>query len=110
MRIPAWERENFRLNKGNIFPSRKSLISDILAGEGENRETFFYGVGLNQSAVYCFSGTEKARFKRALPGLNQLGVHSSSVAEQASCTAYSCSGLNKLGVDSFLQGLNKQDE
>ncbi len=35
MRIPAWERENFRLNKGNILPSRKSLVSDIPAGEAK---------------------------------------------------------------------------
>ncbi len=41
MRIPAWERENFRLNKGNIFPSRKSLVSDIPAGEGKTAKLFF---------------------------------------------------------------------
>jgi hypothetical protein len=46
VRIPAWERENFRLNKGNIFPSGKSLVSDIPAGGRENRETFFYGVSI----------------------------------------------------------------
>ncbi len=44
VRIPAWERENFRLNKGNIFPSRKSLVNDIPAGRRENRKTFSYGV------------------------------------------------------------------
>ncbi len=44
MRTLAWERENFRLKKGNIFPSTKSLVSDIPAGGRENRETFFYGV------------------------------------------------------------------
>jgi hypothetical protein len=47
VRIPAWERENFRLKKGNIFPSRKSLISDIPAGGRENRKTFFYGAEMN---------------------------------------------------------------
>jgi hypothetical protein len=41
VRIPAWERENFRLNKGNIFPSRKSLVSDIPAGEGKTAKPFF---------------------------------------------------------------------
>jgi hypothetical protein len=41
VRIPAWERENFRLNKGNIFPSRKSLVSDIPAGEGKTAKHFF---------------------------------------------------------------------
>ncbi len=41
MRIPAWERENFRLNKGNIVPSRKSLVSDIPAGEGKTAKPFF---------------------------------------------------------------------
>ncbi len=41
MRIPAWEREYFRLNKGNIFPSRKSLVSDIPAGEGKTAKHFF---------------------------------------------------------------------
>ena len=41
MRIPAWERENFRLNKGNIFPSRKSLVSDIPSGEGKTAKHFF---------------------------------------------------------------------
>ncbi len=41
MKIPAWERENFRLNKGNIFPSRKSLVSDIPAGEGKTAKPFF---------------------------------------------------------------------
>ena len=41
MRISAWERENFRLNKGNIFPSRKSLVSDIPAGEGKTAKPFF---------------------------------------------------------------------
>jgi hypothetical protein len=35
VRIPAWERENFRLKKGNIFPSIKSLVSDIPLGEGK---------------------------------------------------------------------------
>ncbi len=40
MRIPAWERENFRLKKGNIFPSRKSLVSDIPAGEGKTAKPF----------------------------------------------------------------------
>jgi hypothetical protein len=44
VRIPALERENFRLSKGYIFLSRKSLVSDIPAGGRENRETFFYGV------------------------------------------------------------------
>jgi hypothetical protein len=34
-------------NQGNIFPSRKSLVSDIPAGGRENRETFFYGVGIS---------------------------------------------------------------
>ncbi len=29
----------------SVFPSRKSLVSDIPAGGRENRETFFYGVG-----------------------------------------------------------------
>jgi hypothetical protein len=37
----AWERENFRLSKGNIFPSRKSLVSDIPAGEGKTAKPFF---------------------------------------------------------------------
>ncbi len=32
--------ENFRLNKGNIFPSRKSLVSDIPAGEGKTAKPF----------------------------------------------------------------------
>ncbi len=41
MSIPARERENFRLNKGNIFPSRKSLVSDIPAGEGKTAKLFF---------------------------------------------------------------------
>ncbi len=41
MRILAWERENFRLNKGNIFPSRKSLVSDIPAEEGKTAKHFF---------------------------------------------------------------------
>ncbi len=41
VRIPAWERENFRLNKGNIFPSIKSLVSDILSGEGKTAKHFF---------------------------------------------------------------------
>jgi hypothetical protein len=41
VRIPAGERENFRLNKGNIFPSRKSLVSDIPAGEGKTAKHFF---------------------------------------------------------------------
>ncbi len=41
MRIPAWERENFRLNKGNIFPSKKSLVSDIPSGEGKTAKHFF---------------------------------------------------------------------
>ncbi len=41
MRIPAWEREKFRLNKGNIFPSRKSLVSDIPSGEGKTAKPFF---------------------------------------------------------------------
>ncbi len=36
-------RENFRLYKGNIFPSRKRRVSDIPAGGRENRKTFFYG-------------------------------------------------------------------
>ncbi len=40
MRIPAWERENFRLNKGNIFPSRNSLVSDIPSGEGKTAKHF----------------------------------------------------------------------
>jgi hypothetical protein len=44
VRIPACERENFRLNKGNIFPSRKSLVSDIPAEEGKTAKPFFYGV------------------------------------------------------------------
>jgi hypothetical protein len=41
VRIPAWERENFRLNKGNIFPSIKSLVSDIPSGEGKTAKHFF---------------------------------------------------------------------
>ncbi len=41
MRIPAWERENFRLNKGNIFPPRKILVSDIPSGEGKTAKPFF---------------------------------------------------------------------
>jgi hypothetical protein len=41
VRIPAWERENFRLNKVNIFPSRKSLVSDIPAGEGKTAKPLF---------------------------------------------------------------------
>jgi hypothetical protein len=41
VKIPAWERENFRLNKGNIFPSRKSLVSDIPSGEGKTANPFF---------------------------------------------------------------------
>ncbi len=41
MRVPAWERENFRLNKGNIFPSIKSLVSDIPSGEGKTAKHFF---------------------------------------------------------------------
>jgi hypothetical protein len=41
VRIPARVRENFRLNKGNIFPSRKSLVSDIPAGEGKTAKLFF---------------------------------------------------------------------
>jgi hypothetical protein len=41
VRIQAWEREKFRLNKGNIFPSRKSLVSDIPAGEGKTAKPFF---------------------------------------------------------------------
>ncbi len=41
MRIPAWERENFRLNKGNIFPSSKSLVSDIPPWEGKTAKPFF---------------------------------------------------------------------
>ncbi len=41
MRTPAWERENFRLHKGNIFPSRKSLVSDIPSGEGKTAKHFF---------------------------------------------------------------------
>jgi hypothetical protein len=45
--------KNFRLNKGNIFPSRKSLVSDIPAGGRENRETFFYGVGQALDCVLC---------------------------------------------------------
>jgi hypothetical protein len=41
VRIPAWERENFRLYKGNIFPSRKSLVCDIPAGEGKTAKLIF---------------------------------------------------------------------
>ena len=37
--------ENFRLYKGNVFPSRKSLVSDIPAGEGKIAKSFFM--------VYC---------------------------------------------------------
>ncbi len=54
MRIPAWERENFRLNKGNIFPSRKSLVSDIPAGEGKTAKPFFYGVLKSFHAKLCY--------------------------------------------------------
>ncbi len=45
MRIPGWERGNFRLNKGNIFPSRKSLVSDIPAREGKTAN-LYYGVAI----------------------------------------------------------------
>jgi hypothetical protein len=38
--IAAWESEKCRLNKGNIFPSRKSLVSDIPAGEGKTAKPF----------------------------------------------------------------------
>ncbi len=52
MRIPAWERENFRLNKGNIFPSRKSLVSDIPSGEGKTAKHFFtVYLTINKEAV-----------------------------------------------------------
>jgi hypothetical protein len=55
VRIPAWERENFRLNKGNIFPYRKSLVSDIPAGKGETAKPFFtvYVVTKRESVKYC---------------------------------------------------------
>jgi hypothetical protein len=36
--------ENFRLYKGNIIPSRKSVVSDIPAGEGKTAKSFFYCV------------------------------------------------------------------
>jgi len=38
VRIPGWEKEypgNSRLHKGNIFPARKILVSDIPAGSRE---------------------------------------------------------------------------
>ncbi len=40
--------ENCRLNKGNIFPSIKSLVSDIPAGEGKTAKPFFYGAVYHQ--------------------------------------------------------------
>ncbi len=43
MKFPGWERDiwqNFRLYKGNIFPSRKSVVSDIPAGEGKTAKSF----------------------------------------------------------------------
>ncbi len=48
MRIPAWERENFRLIKGNIFQSSKSLVSDIPAGEGKTAKPFFTVIPYSQ--------------------------------------------------------------
>jgi hypothetical protein len=52
---PALKRENFRPNKGNIFPSIKSLVSDIPAGGRENRETFFTVYAcLSKSLYYYF--------------------------------------------------------
>jgi hypothetical protein len=53
VRISAWERENFRLNKGNIFPSIKSLVSDIPAEEGKTAKPFFTVKGL----IKGFKGT-----------------------------------------------------
>ncbi len=53
MRIPAWERENFRLNKGNIFPSRKSLVSDIPAGEGKTAKHFFTVYSQKNAFLRC---------------------------------------------------------
>jgi hypothetical protein len=42
--------ENFRLYKGNIFPDRKSLVSDPPAGEGKTVKPYFtvYETSVNQ--------------------------------------------------------------
>jgi hypothetical protein len=57
VKVNIWE--NFRLYKGNIFPSRKSVVSDIPAGEGKTAKSFFtvyfeitgYGVAKSECCI-----------------------------------------------------------
>jgi hypothetical protein len=48
-------RKKFRLPKGNIFPARNSLISDIPAGSRERDWDIFYRYAFLVSVNYVFS-------------------------------------------------------
>jgi hypothetical protein len=78
-------RENSSLHKGNIFPARKSLVSDIPARSWKRDREFFYSDSLN--AQYSITKVDLAGilfcnivFMRIDPGTWNLTVCSARAA------------------------------